>query len=123
MAYLHSWIGALLVALCLLASSGVSAAAVSRRELTTRSWDALGFHENIVHFPMEDQIIIAVIDSGIWPKSPSFSDQGLGPRTTCKMEGRHYCDPGSSSTFKSNKLSVEQHYQVSNYIYLGFIRI
>ncbi|RWR87690.1 subtilisin-like protein protease SBT3.9 isoform X1 [Cinnamomum micranthum f. kanehirae] len=53
---------------------------------TTRSWDYLGLsipdHANtnlLNKSNMGDDTIIGVIDSGIWPESKSFSDQGLGP--------------------------------------------
>ncbi|KAJ8632445.1 hypothetical protein MRB53_025781 [Persea americana] len=53
---------------------------------TTRSWDYLGLsvpgHGNtnlLNESNMGDNTIIGVIDSGIWPESKSFSDQGLGP--------------------------------------------
>ncbi|XXG76179.1 hypothetical protein AAC387_Pa08g0589 [Persea americana] len=52
---------------------------------TTRSWDYLGLSlthadTNLLNKSnMGDDTIIGVIDSGIWPESKSFSDQGLGP--------------------------------------------
>ncbi|WJZ88977.1 hypothetical protein VitviT2T_008228 [Vitis vinifera] len=40
---------------------------------TTRSWDFLGFSETIKRQPVvESNIIVGVIDSGIWPESQSF---------------------------------------------------
>ncbi|KAG2680633.1 hypothetical protein I3760_11G107300 [Carya illinoinensis] len=51
---------------------------------TTRSWDFLGLSpqspNNILHnSKMGDGVIIGVFDTGIWPESKSFGDDGLGP--------------------------------------------
>ncbi|GMJ00477.1 subtilase 3.8 [Hibiscus trionum] len=54
------------------------------RVQTTRSWDFLGLSS---HYPtgvlqnskMGDGVIIGVFDTGIWPESKAFSDEGLGP--------------------------------------------
>ncbi|CAN6561880.1 unnamed protein product [Malus baccata var. baccata] len=47
---------------------------------TTRSWEFLGFNEKHKRNPtVESNVIIGVIDSGIWPESKSFSDEGFGP--------------------------------------------
>ncbi|XP_062223635.1 subtilisin-like protease SBT3.8 [Phragmites australis] len=51
---------------------------------TTRSWDFLGLNYQM---PSEllrggrygEDVIIGVIDTGIWPESRSFSDEGYGP--------------------------------------------
>ncbi|KAJ1261017.1 hypothetical protein BS78_10G276100 [Paspalum vaginatum] len=51
---------------------------------TTRSWDFLGLSyempSNLLHKARYgEDIIIGLIDTGIWPESRSFSDEGYGP--------------------------------------------
>ncbi|KAF3955082.1 hypothetical protein CMV_019661 [Castanea mollissima] len=50
---------------------------------TTHSWEFLGIDsaQQYNQMPMEStsNIIVGVIDTGIWPESKSFNDKGLGP--------------------------------------------
>lgn len=47
---------------------------------TTRSWDFMGFNETVDHNPsLESDMIVGLLDSGIWPESESFTDEGFGP--------------------------------------------
>ncbi|XP_022132049.1 CO(2)-response secreted protease-like isoform X2 [Momordica charantia] len=49
---------------------------------TTRSWDFLdsiaGLRPPPHSYPSSSDVIVGVIDTGIWPESRSFSDEGLG---------------------------------------------
>ncbi|XP_066395890.1 subtilisin-like protease SBT4.3 [Miscanthus floridulus] len=67
----------------LAAGGGFSAAKAAHHGLlnqTTRSWDFLVFPETARRsLPTEVEIIVGMIDTGVWPDSPSFSDEGFGP--------------------------------------------
>ncbi|CAO2194950.1 unnamed protein product [Urochloa humidicola] len=54
------------------------------RGTTTRSWDFLDLNYQMPNDLLNtgrfgEDIIIGVVDSGIWPESKSFSDEGYGP--------------------------------------------
>ncbi|KAL0922348.1 hypothetical protein M5K25_006326 [Dendrobium thyrsiflorum] len=49
-----------------------------RKLHTTRSWNFMGFPLTAARGPFESDVIIGMIDSGIWPESKSFDDAGFG---------------------------------------------
>ncbi|KEH22215.1 subtilisin-like serine protease [Medicago truncatula] len=65
---------------------------------TTRSWDFLGFSQSIKRDQtVESDLVVGVIDSGIWPESESFNDKDLGPipkkwRGVCAGGGNFSCN-------------------------------
>jgi hypothetical protein len=68
-----------------------------RQLLTTRSWNFIGFPQQPEIEYSKSDVIIGVIDSGIWPESESFNDKGFTPPPT-KWKGT--CQ---ASDFNCNK--------------------
>ncbi|KAF9595057.1 hypothetical protein IFM89_036516 [Coptis chinensis] len=51
---------------------------------TTHSWDFLGVdsvnqYNKLMRTDYKSDVIVGVIDTGVWPESQSFNDKGLGP--------------------------------------------
>ena len=66
---------------------------------TTRSWDFMGFPQQVRRAPgVESDIIVGMLDTGIWPESDSFNDEGFGAPPS-KWKGS--CQ--DSSNFTCNK--------------------
>ncbi|XP_008461721.2 cucumisin [Cucumis melo] len=65
---------------------------------TTRSWDFLGFPLTVPRrSQVESNIVVGVLDTGIWPESPSFDDEGFSPpppkwKGTCETSNNFRCN-------------------------------
>ncbi|RCV27179.1 hypothetical protein SETIT_5G303900v2 [Setaria italica] len=90
---------------------------------TTRSWQFLGFEEGLKGpdgsdwLPSLDKssgdVIVGVLDSGIWPESKSFSDEGLGP-VPARWKG--VCQSGESfSSSSCNRKIIGARYYLKAY--------
>ncbi|KAJ1285220.1 hypothetical protein BS78_03G263200 [Paspalum vaginatum] len=91
---------------------------------TTRSWQFLGFEEGLKEphgggewLPSLDKssgdVIVGILDSGIWPESRSFSDQGLGP-VPARWKG--VCQGGESfSSSSCNRKIIGARYYLKAY--------
>ncbi|KAI3523791.1 hypothetical protein L1887_02194 [Cichorium endivia] len=79
---------------------------------TTRSWDFIGMplRRTKRNTTAESDLIIGLLDTGIWPESPSFNDKGYGPPPT-KWRGK--CFLGGNFTGCNNKIIGAQ------YSYIG----
>ncbi|CAN0854498.1 Subtilisin-like protease SBT4.12 [Linum grandiflorum] len=78
---------------------------------TTRSWDFLGFHQPamIKNLKAGSDIVVGMIDSGVWPELPSFDAGGLGPPPS-KWKG--VCKGGQNFTC-NNKVIGARYYPSS----------
>ncbi|XP_057475364.1 cucumisin-like [Actinidia eriantha] len=80
-----------------------------KKELhTTRSWDFMGFPQQVRRAASaESNIIIGMLDTGIWPESDSFNDGGLGAPPS-KWKGS--CQASSNFTC-NNKIIGAKYYR------------
>ncbi|XP_022962647.1 subtilisin-like protease SBT4.15 [Cucurbita moschata] len=82
------------------------------RVVTTRSWNFLGLNRRSKrNLKIESNIIVAVLDTGIWINSPSFSDEGYGP-PPAKWKGR--CVTGPNFTACNNKVIGANYFDLDN---------
>ncbi|KAE8671940.1 Cucumisin [Hibiscus syriacus] len=64
---------------------------------TTRSWDFMGFSKKVLRSVIESDIIVGMLDTGIWPESESFNDTGFGQipkkwKGTCQSSANFTCN-------------------------------
>ncbi|XP_073151934.1 subtilisin-like protease SBT4.15 [Henckelia pumila] len=85
-----------------------------RQLLTTRTWDFLGMPENVRRrHDCESDIIVGLLDTGIWPDSPSFNDKGYGP-PPAKWKGK--CVKGVNFTGCNNKVIGARAFDLTNMV-------
>ncbi|KAG4185748.1 hypothetical protein ERO13_A08G000113v2 [Gossypium hirsutum] len=78
---------------------------------TTRSWDFLGLNQTVKrNATAESNVIVGVLDTGIWPESDSFSDEGFGPRPK-KWKGA--CKGGQNFTCNNKLIGARAHHSDS----------
>ncbi|XVE69290.1 hypothetical protein DITRI_Ditri09bG0139900 [Diplodiscus trichospermus] len=75
---------------------------------TTRTWDFMGFPQQVERAHLESDMIIGVLDSGIWPESESFDDKGLGPPPS-KWKGS--CQKAAGNFTCNNKIIGGKYYR------------
>ena len=64
---------------------------------TTRSWDFIGFPQHVTRTTIESDIIIGMLDTGIWSECESFNDEGFGSppsrwKGSCKESSNFTCN-------------------------------
>uniref|UniRef100_A0A7N0V3U3 Cucumisin n=1 Tax=Kalanchoe fedtschenkoi TaxID=63787 RepID=A0A7N0V3U3_KALFE len=82
----------------------------TRQLQTTRSWDFMGFPLTFNHSTTESDIVVGVLDTGVWPESASFSDLGFGP-PPAKWKGS--CSPPTANFTCNNKIVGGKYYKAS----------
>ncbi|XP_065871981.1 cucumisin-like [Euphorbia lathyris] len=96
----------------------VSVFASRKKQLqTTRSWDFMGFPQTVTRSTYESDVIIGMFDTGIWPESASFNDDGFGPPPT-KWKGT--CQ-GNSNFTCNNKVVGARYYHSERELLTGEI--
>nr|AZL41278.1 cucumisin [Datisca glomerata] len=79
---------------------------------TTRSWDFVGLKDEYsVGDSKGGDVIIGMLDTGIWPESASFSDKGFGPPPS-KWKGK--CHSTNKTFTCNNKIIGARYYNIKN---------
>ncbi|KAI3519986.1 hypothetical protein L1887_09207 [Cichorium endivia] len=81
---------------------------------TTRSWDFMGFPQDVKRAPLESDVIVGMLDTGAWPEADSFNDDGFGPPPS-KWKGS--CD--STNFTCNNKLIGAKYYRTDQRAVVG----
>ncbi|KAJ6742430.1 PROPROTEIN CONVERTASE SUBTILISIN/KEXIN [Salix viminalis] len=91
----------------------VSVFANTRNRLhTTRSWDFLGMPQTAKRrLDIESNIVVGVLDTGIYVDAPSFNDDGYGP-VPAKWKGK--CVKGANFTGCNKKVIGARYYNLEN---------
>ncbi|KAG5053004.1 Cucumisin [Glycine soja] len=76
---------------------------------TTRSWNFVGLPQNVKRATTESDIIVGVLDTGVWPESESFSDKGFGPPPT-KWKGSCHNFTCNNKIIGAKYFNLENHF-------------
>ncbi|WCJ19693.1 Subtilisin-like protease SBT4.3 [Euphorbia peplus] len=77
---------------------------------TTRSWNFMNFPVNTTRSTNEGNVIVGMLDTGVWPESQSFNDERFGPPPT-KWKG--ICQ-GNSNFTCNNKIIGARYYHLDD---------
>ncbi|KAL2494642.1 subtilase family protein [Forsythia ovata] len=91
---------------------------------TTRSWEFAGLQEGSKWFQLKKEdlllksrygknVIVGLLDSGVWPESKSFSDEGMGPYPS---SWKGICQSGDAfNSSNCNKKIIGARYYIKGY--------
>ncbi|CAN1134467.1 Subtilisin-like protease SBT4.15 [Linum perenne] len=83
-----------------------------RKLTTTRTWDFLGMTLDVNrNIPVETDIIVGMLDTGIYMDAPAFNDDGFGPPPK-KWKGS--CQPGANFTGCNKKVIGARAYDANS---------
>ena len=91
----------------------------------------MGLHETTTRIPsVESDTIVGVIDTGIWPESESFSDEGFGPppkkwKGACQGGKNFTCNKYFPIHLVANSMPIHAPLGSSLYVYsiMNFMEI
>ncbi|WCJ19698.1 Subtilisin-like protease [Euphorbia peplus] len=97
---------------------------------TTRSWNFMNFPVNTTRSTNEGNIIVGMLDTGVWPESRSFNDEGFGPppskwKGTCQGNSNFTCNNkiiGARYYHSGRELKPEKFALPRNYFGHGCVR-
>ncbi|GER29219.1 subtilisin-like serine endopeptidase family protein [Striga asiatica] len=97
-----------------------------RKFQTTRSWSFLGLENDDGEIPayslwnksrLGEDVIIANLDTGVWPESKSFSDEGINGPIPSKWKG--ICQNLFDHSFQCNRKLIGARYFYNGYVANG----
>ncbi|KAK6156175.1 hypothetical protein DH2020_010423 [Rehmannia glutinosa] len=78
---------------------------------TTRSWDFMGFPMTVQRSNTESDIIVGMLDTGIWPESAMFDDQGF---TAPPSKWKGSCHSSSNFTCNNKIIGAKYYHSEGN---------